>query len=436
MATEKNQNYLLKSLMTVLVIGVNLFRQPDLLIRPRFFAEEGTNFFSYAYNTTLIDNLLNPQFGYYTLYNALITSFAAIFPLEIAPLVTTCAALLVQIIASGYVIWCDLPLLETNLKRFTVAISFPLLCPGQIWLTTIGVQYWLCIITALILIEPPAIRSKGLHAVKTVILLLNGLTGILSCLMTPLFIYRWLKCRARQTLIYSATLCLCSIIQLLIFYQTYLRSDGSLSMRFVDRFIPIFIYDAVISFFYTYLLSPYLLDFLMETKFKLWLDQILFNYISQEKLRDCESIMFLFGTLTALVVLPLAIKSMKSLDTRFLVLSIMIVYPLSNILSVSTIGGPRYVFAPSAILFTVIISRHDSLGISGLYRTLIGIFIAMTLLLHSIDFRTYMERAYHNSWPNWKNEVALWRVDKNYLLKIWPPPWTMQLKPRPGDISK
>lgn len=419
--------------MTVLVIGVNLFRQPELFIRPRFFAEEGTNFFSFAYNTTLIDNLSNPQFGYYTLYNALITSFAAMFPLETVPLVTTCSALLVQIIASGYVIWGDLPLLETNLKRFAVAISFPLLCPGQIWLTTIGVQYWLCIITALILIEPPAIRSKGRHAVKTMILLLNGLTGILSCLMTPLFIYRWLKCRARQTLIYAATLCLCSITQLLIFYQTYLRSDDSLSMRFVDRYIPVFIYDMVISFFDTYLLTPYLLDFLMETKFKLWLDRILFNYISQDRLRDCESMMFLFGTLSALAVLPLAIRSMKSLDTRFLVLSIMIVYPLSNILSVGTIGGPRYLFAPGAILFTVIVSKYDCLEMSVFYRTVIGVFIVMTLLLHSIDFRTYMERAYHKSWPNWKKEVALWRVDKNHLLKIWPPPWAMQLKPRRAE---
>ncbi|HZV81410.1 MAG TPA: hypothetical protein VFF53_04500, partial [Geobacteraceae bacterium] len=61
----------------LLTLAIALFvawRQPELLTAPRFWAEEGTNFFAYAYAHSWWENLLHPQFGYYTLYNAIATS--------------------------------------------------------------------------------------------------------------------------------------------------------------------------------------------------------------------------------------------------------------------------------------------------------------------------------------------------------------------------
>lgn len=428
--TAGNRNIFLKCLMVLIVVAASLYRKPELFTHPRFFAEEGTFFFSYAFNNSFIDNLLHPQFGYYTLYNAIVTSFAATFPLEHAPLVTTIAALIMQLTASVSAIRGDLPLLNSHIKRFVVALSFPLLCPGQIWLTTIGVQYWLCIITALVLLEAPDTGIKFAHRVKAALLLLNGLTGILSCLMTPLFIYKWRKSGARQMLLYSATLGLCSGIQLIVFLHSCLKADGALSMRFVERFLPFSIYDAVVSFFYTYLLNSCSLNLLMETKFRERLDVLLSKLLSPDLMRECESMFLFVGIASLLLLLPFLLKALKIPDARLLILATLLIYPLSIILSISSVGGPRYVFAPGAILLTAVVGSWDNPRFSGSYRLTLKLFIALCIVLHWIDFRTMsMYKVYQKGWPEWRDEVALWRSNPEYPLKIWPPSWTMQLNP-------
>lgn len=172
--TDKSKEVVLKYIMTMAIIAISILRKPQLMYQPRFYAEEGQAFFSFAYNNSFIDYLLTPMFGYYALYNVIATALASKFPLEIAPLITIYESLVVQIIVSSYVIWCDISILNTNLKRFMVAISFPLLCPSQIWLTTIGVQYWLCILTL-----PDSVTISLINLVLSAVTTRSSLTNML-----------------------------------------------------------------------------------------------------------------------------------------------------------------------------------------------------------------------------------------------------------------
>lgn len=91
-----NNEKQIKLLLTVAVSVVIILRRPELLYIPRFWAEEGSTFFAYAFNNGFLTNLVSSHYGYFTLYNNLATSTAALFPLETAPLVTTWLALVAQ----------------------------------------------------------------------------------------------------------------------------------------------------------------------------------------------------------------------------------------------------------------------------------------------------------------------------------------------------
>ena len=65
-----------KCIMTIMVIFIAYLRLPEVLLEPRFWAEEGTSYFSYAYDHNWLVNLLSPQFGFNTLYNSIATSLA------------------------------------------------------------------------------------------------------------------------------------------------------------------------------------------------------------------------------------------------------------------------------------------------------------------------------------------------------------------------
>jgi hypothetical protein len=99
-------------------------------------------------------------------------------------------------------------------------------------------------------------------------------------------------------------------------------------------------------------------------------------------------------------------------------------------------AGPRYTFAPNAmiILFMAAMWNDQKMKIS---RQLIRIFLALSLLIHTVEFRASMENfAYSSGWPKWETEVQQWRTDPSYRLKIWPLDWEMTLQLSPLSTPK
>jgi len=215
-----------------MVIYIAYIRQPELLIEPRFWAEEGTNYFSYAYGHNWLINLLSPQFGYNTLYNSIATSMAAIVPLEFAPYVTTYLALFVQVSVSSAVIWWDIPLLDSLFKKFVIAIFIQILAYARIWVTTIGVQYWLCILSFLILLYNQDSSNRKVFVLQKYLLILNGLTGILSCILIPAFALKFIKTKSKRVMTHVVILTICMLIQAAVFGYAKMGNDEGLNIRF------------------------------------------------------------------------------------------------------------------------------------------------------------------------------------------------------------
>lgn len=420
----------LKLIMTVVVMLVTWARVPELLTTPRFWAEEGTSYFAYAFNHSWLDNLLSPQYGYNTLYNSLATSLATIAPLNYAPLVTTWLAFIVQVSVSSAVIWWRIPLLNSVWQKCAVALLIQTLAYGRIWLTTIGVQYWLCVLSFLILLYEYREPEKKVHILHYGLLALNGLTGILSCLLIPAFVYKYIKSRTPHVLRQTMILCSCLAIQLGVFLHAYLNKSGDLSNRFVNSSFG-YVLSKIIKFEFSvpfFGLGLYDSEKFstVETTFRSLLFPVVGAAINTE---DFGWLEMGLGVAVFCVLFTLIAKRFHVLETRLLLISLTTVTVISTYFSINRSGGPRYTFAPSVMILIFFVSACTDRTLARLFRYLAAVLVCFSLVVSTLQYRTVMGFAYNPQWPLWQFEVYKWYCDPSYKLNIWPPGWQMELTP-------
>jgi len=427
---ERRENIFTRTVITLVVIIITVMRKPELLTTPRFYAEEGQSFFSYAYNHTLIDYILTPMYGYYALYNIIATYLATMPRLDMAPLATTYLAFITQIAVSFYAIYGNIPILNSDIKRLLAAISFPLLCPSQVWLTTIGVQYWLCIMTLLILLEGYDSRVKAAHVVKAIVLILTGLTGVLSCFMAPVFVFKWMKTRSKPIMLYSCVLCACLIIQVCVFITALMHHDSSLHNRFVDRGFSVIqmIYMHTVLLFSKFFITEHTMDIPFINMTDTHLTETMNRYACGiHMFEKYETTYFILTALLLLTIALLLLKHNYAIDYISIILSFIIIYALSITLSIDSSGGHRYRFAPMCMLMVFFIASYRTTALAEIHNLFLATIICLIIGSQSVDFMHSMHFVYNDNWPHWNEEVRLWHQNKDHHLKIWPPPWEVVL---------
>lgn len=415
-----------------MVIFVAYARLPELLIEPRFWAEEGTSYFSYAYDHNWLENLFSPQYGYNTLYNSIATSLAAMVPLEYAPSVTTYMAFLVQLSVSTVAIWWDIPLLDSLPKKFVIALFIQILAYPRIWATTIGVQYWLCVLSLLILLYNHNANGRKMFFLQNCVLTINGLTGILSCILIPAFVWKSVKTKSRRVMTHTAILILCLLVQVAVFLRFYLSNDSSLQSRFGD-FNLLYVLSKTIRFLITvpfyerYMFSSPLGEAL-EISFRKSLSTITGPSIFSPQYNFYLLEMFL-GLPIIFYLLILTYRKIKQLDTQLIAISILLQTVISTYFSVNSSGGPRYAFAPSIMIMLLVVSAVNDKTIPKALGYIAIILVTLSLTISLKHYRGNMMGgvAYDASWPKWKEELKIWEVTPNYPIRIWPPSWTITL---------
>ncbi len=417
--------------ISAVAILLNIARCPELLLTPRFFAEEGTTYFSGAFHNSFVSNLFSAHYGYYTLYNQLATSLATLAPLEHAPLVTTLMALLVQVGVSLHVLWGDIPLLDTPWRRTALALAIPLVSwPGH-WLTIIGSQCWLAAGTFLLLLGANRNRSVIGYGTRGGYLILAGLTGVISCFMAPAYLWRSFREKSREYLAYGAILILSLTIHAGVLLQALLSRPAEIDGRFVaTSFMPMLGKTVVYQF-----AIPFTGRGFFERHFFVALgsgirERVEHLFGVQLLIHDLFVIPLLTGiaviTLTAIILW----QNRSRLDVQLMALALVIVTVMSNLCSVNTSGGPRYYFIPSLVLLTLF------LGIGELKRIRpvcagASLLVLTTLLANGYEYRSVMGRqAFNPDYPDWRTELVLWKTAPSYRINIWPPPWKMTLDRR------
>jgi len=418
----------LKSLLTVTVIAVIMLRCPEILYQPRFWAEEGA-FFAFAFNDGFWTNLFTPHYGYITLYNSLATSLATLFPLEVAPLVTTWMALLVQTSASAFLIWGHYRLLPCLWQRVGVALLMQLLAYSGIWLNTLGAQFFLATITFCVLMYDDEKRPGSVQVLHGCILVISGLTGVISCFMVPAFLYKYLMTKTKAMAIYAGILLASLLLNGLVFIAALLRHDPEVGLRLVGNdlarlFIKLMSFQFAAPFFgHLFLTTPKMEDTGFEIR------KFIFNLTEFDSFRsESQVITFLAGSIILLILIMLLIKSFQNQEVKYIVILLVAVIPMSTLFSVQMSSGPRYTFVPSIVIGFFLASLLNNKEFTHTAQSIAGVLLLLSLIFNSFEYRrSITETAYSNNWLPWKDEVRKWRQYNRYELAIWPPPWRVSL---------
>lgn len=415
-------------LISALVIALNILRCPELLLYPRFFAEEGSTYFSCAFQKSFIANIFSAHFGYYTLYNQLATSCANLAPLEYAPAVTTLMSLLVQIGISLYVLWGEFPLLDTLWRRTVLALAIPLISwPGH-WLTIIGAQCWLGVGTFLLLLSAGGNKKLYAYAARAAYLLISGLTGVVSGFMFPAYLWRAIKEKSREFFAYAALLFLCLLVHAGVLLSALHSDSPELDGRFISSSITTMLGKTVVYQFAVPFTGRGFYERQDLVDFGAYIKAAAENLFSIRLLiHDLFMVPVMIGVAVILLTAVIIWQNRARLDVQLIAIALLTVSILSNFCSANSSGGPRYYFIPSLILLTL----YTGIKELKCYRPIITatcLLVATTLLANGYEYRSIMTRqAYRPDYPDWRRELALWRVTPAYQLNIWPTSWKMSL---------
>lgn len=414
------------------VIALTVWRRPELLVEPRFWAEEGKYYFAYAFNHGFWSGLLAEHFGYFSLVPNIATAFATLVPLEVAPLVSTYFAFFFQVAACSVVAFGTASFWDTLPKKLLTACGILLLSPGETWLTTICTQYWLCCATFFLLLEPTAALSPLRKWGGRSLLATAGLTGPTSCFLTPFFMVKAYRSKEREDLLHLAILTAAAVLQVVTLFSS-LGNDPHLNARFGGNDFSL--HRLVMLQF----VSPFLGQNLLQKGPSALIDEWFFFKSSSMFGPSAASwppvMEVLAGTLLVGYFLYLAWKGRTNRDRQLMFGAFLLVVTLSTVLSIRMASSPRYTFAPSVMLMVILVSEFWWPAGARRQRLVPLLLVGTFCTVKLVEFRSTVY--YSPLLPKWREEVMIWRSDSAYRPQIWPQPqfrstsWEIELHREP-----
>ena len=388
-------------------------RMPQIVIKGRFWAEEGNHFFTDAWSMPPLAALLNPFGGYLNLVaNAATLGARWLVPLELAPYFTIGVALLVQLLPPLLLLTARDPWLQNPFTRCAGAFLL-LLVPAseEIWLQTLHCQFELTLCCALILCLQTTAGVAG--AGRVAILFLAPLCGPGAIALMPLFLLRVAGDRSAARLFQALALAAGSAIQILLFLtpaatRAYALDPSILLCIFTVRHVALpFLGRQAAESIASSLRAG--LSAGRESPWAIIAPLLVFGVAGAFSLARPErrpAFWFLAaGLLVALVSYFGAIgPPANMIDTQF---------------------GERYAFVPEALFGMTLLALAASS--TSLASAILWLLVAWKLIVGIGMFdRPWLLVA---DGPAWRPEVAAWRAHRTVTLGTWPTGWRLTLPP-------
>ena len=390
-------------------------RAPQIIIKGRFWAEEGKVYFSNAWTMHPWTALFTPYVGYLNLpANAATLAARYLMPLELAPYLTISVALAGHLIAPLLLLTATDAWLRPLPVRLGCVLML-LLAPqvGEGLLNTICSQFQLALCCSLILaLEIPPGRSRftlfGL-------LFVAPLCGLVSIALLPLYFARAWADRSRPRFVQGCVLSAGAIIQLSLFFRDVpgrihalqpLTALCVITLRYLDApFLGLGHAASLADLLHQRLPHghvPRTLLYLPVIAFGL----LLFITLHRRRARPAFWLLAGGGAIGAFTYLG-AIGGGGAL--------------------VDSLSGERYVFVPQTLFGLTLLS------LAAVYHGWTQRLCAFAVLwLLAVGAHAYARPwAIQANGPPWRREIALWRVDPSHAIKLWPAGWTMTLAKYP-----
>jgi hypothetical protein len=387
-------------------------RLPNIILEGRFWGEDARPAFRQAWTLPWYNALIDSHGGYVSLVPNLAGLLARhLAPLEYAPYVCIAVALLIQV--------CPAILLATARDQWLsgrirlVAALLLVATPPvseEVWLSTSHTQEHLALCTALILALD--VRGRSMALFRLALLVLAAFTGPGAWALIPFFAFRAAADRSWGRGVQTVVLVAATIIQLLFFFR--LRPERAFATPQTQLLI-FFVRDLVIP----------LLGHQQALKIAAALPAEV--AAGHAPVWPMALTVLVFGGFAAVIFwqrIQPAIWMFASGITLAVLGYSFAFEGGANLLYVDF--GLHYSFAPNVLfalswLALASLGRNDTRIVAS----------AVVVWLIAVGAHEYFvpSAPYFASGPNWRSEVAAWRADPNYLLRIWPETWLMPLPP-------
>ncbi len=390
--------------LSLVVVAAVVLRVPDLLLEPRFWAEEGSVFFSHALGAATDQALMAVHQGQFSLVPNLAAWLATRVPIEQAPAVTMMIALGIQalpalILATSSAPWADNPV------RRTVAVLVVLVvgAAGESHATTLGSQFHLALAAAAIYLEFATEPGRLRGAVLILILIVAGLTGPQAVMLVPFFAYRWWESGRTgdglATLILGACLCLHLVIFLERPDPAFGLELGALTLAGVLASAQQFAMAVLVyPISGTAALTP--------------------EDLSVDLSVDQGVLLVAAIAVATAVIAQLALLARG--PGRDLVAAGWFIVALTAIGTGQVLADDRALAVPAVLIVLALLAvlydqrRHKAL------RACAGFALLVAIALNVWLYQPRAASAYHAAWPIWRDEVAAWRDGRRDHLGIHP----------------
>jgi len=420
--TVANRKLLFFAFCVVLII----YRAPILFTEPRFYGEEGSSFFAFACKHSWFQSLVMPAISYYSLFlNFSCTLAAKCVPLLYAPWVTTYLSLLLTLLPIILVLWGRSLFFDTPLKQGLICLCTLFFAPGEIWISTTCSQFYLCLITFLILIQDVGALNFFQRWLYRFALGVAALSGVLSCFLTPLFIVKYRNERTRENKIQMVIMLALTIAQLSICTLFVLLGNNA------TRFFSADLRLTALHYFYYNFLYP-LFGQYMGAKYLGFIKNDVWNSAAFFGISSVFIVYVLF-------VLGMFVSTMTDRKKRVIVYSFFIVSILSTLLSIKMVSGPRYGFMPNILIAIIILSQINFKNPSVWIKVKSGIcllLIVTSLVVGAVEYKFRLIKYSNANWPKWRQEVARWEKNPTHPLRIWPPNWAFRLPAERAELPR
>ena len=402
-----------RALALVLFLAAIAVRLPEVIVKGRFYAEEGPFFFGYAWHMPWRDALFHTLGGYLNIVASATTLADATLvragwlSLDHAPYFTQGVALAFQACPAVVILTARADWLTGRWRRLA-ALALVATAPlaEQVWLHTLHSQFHLGLAAAIIL----ALEAEAgplVAAFRLGVLALGPLCGPASILLAPFFVARAALERTPARAVQAAATVLGAAVQLALFYA------GSRARGFgIDA--PTLLSVLAVRHIALPLFGPDVaMGLAAAARVALRAGAIPWGAVG-------------LGAAAVLGVLGFAATRWRRPEAWLIVAALVlaVVSYIGGIRSGPLMLDPafagRYAFAPQVLLDLAALAACE---VHPRARWLVGWLIAVGLYAGL----TPLPDIAHG--PDWRAEVEAWRADPQHRLQVWPKGWLLDLAP-------
>lgn len=384
---------------------LSLFKMRCFAFQGRFWAEEGTVFFSGVYGKSILEGLGFTFNGHLMLGSNLAAVIASRFPLEYAPLVSNWCSFAIQSIPVILVLFyrrilrLDKP---GTLVFLLLLVGLPQ--SAEVWANSANLHFHLAFLVGIIsLIE---VEGRGAKVLFRILLGFASLSGIPPNFLAPVFFFLGWRTGSRERWIQFSILVAGSLVQLAILAaNNFSVGDREMSFNplvFWLSHLNHQVYSPLFGFEIAGILtgiSQRALDYSASALFFSGFASIPYAVLIRRLLR--EKSLFPWVACSCSVVLSV-LSLFSSLGSHS-----DLIFP-----EIST----RYFFAPNAVFLLLLCSTFFRA------RTITFLFFGLVLFLSSLN---RLGHSYHG--PRWEESLRNARKQGLDNVAIWPKGWSIPL---------